>query len=102
MQDHEFFSRVLGLEVPWEVKDVKLDLPARVEVTLECRGEHEWMSADGRRLHVHGWEQRRWRHLDTMQLETVLVAAVPRLLDPQSGKTVLPESFVTASETPEL
>jgi len=66
---------------------VKLDLPVRVEVTLKCRGEHLWCSADGRRLHVHSREERRWRRLDTMQLETVLVARVPGLLDPQSGRT---------------
>ena len=87
MQDHEFFARVLGLEQPWHVKDVKLDLPSRVEVILECRGEHAWTDAEGGRMHVHSWEERRWRHLDTMQLETVLVARVPRLLDPRSGRT---------------
>lgn len=87
MHDHEFFAKVLGLEKPWQVKAVKLDLPARVEVFLECQGDHVWTGADGRRLHVHSWEERRWRHLDTMQLETVLVARVPRLLDPQSGRT---------------
>lgn len=87
MHDHEFFSRVLGLAAPWQVKEVKLELPARVEVILECRGEHEWTGPDGLRRHVHGWEERRWRHLDTMQLETVLIARVPRLLDPQTGST---------------
>ena len=47
MQDQEFFGKVLGLEEPWRVKDVKLDLPRRVEVTLECRAEHEWHGEDG-------------------------------------------------------
>ena len=90
MQDQEFFGKVLGLEEPWRVKDVKLDLPTRVEVTLACRAEHAWQGEDGRRLHVHGWDERRWRHLDTMQLETVLIAQVPRLLDPQTGRTETP------------
>lgn len=90
MQDQEFFARVLGLEEPWQVKDVKLNLPTQVEVTLESRAEHEWTSEDGRRLHVHGWDERRWRHLDTMQLETVLIARVPRLLDPSTGRTEMP------------
>jgi transposase len=88
MQDHEFFAKVLGLEEPWEVKNMTVDLPGtRVEVTLECQPGPGWVTPDGRRLHVHGWEERRRRHLDTMQLETVLVARVPRLLDPQSGRT---------------
>lgn len=90
MQDHEFFAKVLGLEEPWQVQEVKLDLEgARVEVRLGCREDHVWLAADGRRLHVHGWEERRWRHLDTMQLETVIVALVPRLLDPQGGETMM-------------
>jgi transposase len=29
--------------------------------------------------HVHGWVQREWRHLDTCQFETRIVAEVPRL-----------------------
>jgi len=90
MQDHEFFARVLGLVDPWVVKSVKLDLPYSVEVTLECKDGHAWTTDDGRRLQIHGWEERRWRHLDTMQLETVLVASVPRLLDPQTGGTEMP------------
>jgi transposase len=88
MQDQEFFEKVLGLETPWQVKTVKLDLEGtRVAVVLECRPDHVWTSTDGRRLHVHDWEERRWRHLDTMQLETELIARVPRLLDPQTGCT---------------
>ena len=88
MQDHEFFSKVLGLEEPWQVKDVKLDLAGtQVEVALACPEDHAWTNPQGRRLHIHGWEERRWRHLDTMQLETVIVAKVPRLLDPETGKT---------------
>src|SRR5688572_12677524 len=88
MQDREFFAKVLGLTKPWEVKDVKLDLEGtKVEVVLEAKGEHDWKTAGGQRAHVHGRERRQWRHLDTMQLETVLTAEVPRLLDPQTGKT---------------
>lgn len=88
MQDREFFAKVLGLTEPWEVKDVKLDLAGtKVEVVLEAASNHEWKTVEGLRAHVHGWETRQWRHLDTMQLETVLTAKVPRLVDPQSGKT---------------
>lgn len=88
MQAQEFFERVLGLKEPWRVKDVRLDLGgAKVEVTVECRPGETWTTPEGRRLQIHGWEERRWRHLDTLQLETVLVARVPRLLDPDTGPT---------------
>ena len=88
VQEKEFFEQVLGLVEPWHVKDIKLDLAgSRVDVVVESTPGHVWISEDGSRLHIHGWEERRWRHLDTMQLETVIVAKVPRLLDPQSGQT---------------
>lgn len=35
--------------------------------------------ADGKHLHVAGYEERNRRHLDTMQFETVLHARVPRV-----------------------
>lgn len=92
MQDKEFFSRVLGLSEPWRVKEVRLDVEAkRVDVELECRAGEKWASADGRRLHIHSWELRRWRHLDTMQLETLIECRVPRVIDPESGSTRMVE-----------
>lgn len=39
------------------------------------------------RLHVHGYKQRRWRHLDTGQFRILSEASVPRVLDPASDKT---------------
>jgi transposase len=41
----------------------------------------------GKRLDIHSWEKRSWRHLDFWQYETVLEAEVPRIQDPESGKT---------------
>ncbi len=41
MHDRKFFARVLGLVVPSQVKDMNLEWPARVEVILDWRGEHE-------------------------------------------------------------
>jgi len=88
MNESEFFERVLGLSEPWSVKEVKLDLAVtQVQITVECCSGETWTGPDGSRRHIHGWEERRWRHLDTMQLETVIIAKVPRLLDPQTGST---------------
>ena len=30
-------------------------------------------------MHIHAWDQRRWRHLDSCQYRTILVAKVPRV-----------------------
>jgi len=39
----------------------------------------------GQRAPVHEWERRRWRHLDSCQFKTVLVAAVPRVQCEEHG-----------------
>jgi len=50
-----------------------MDVAARrVEVELEC-AKTVW-SEGGERVHVQGYEERKWRHLDTMQFRTVLLA----------------------------
>jgi hypothetical protein len=41
MQDHEI-SLWGGLEHLWHGEEVKLHLPSRVEVILECHGDHAW------------------------------------------------------------
>lgn len=81
MQDTEFYQQVLGLSKPWRVKSVKLELDKkRVTIEVECERDTLWGDpATGGRAHVHAWEKRRWRHLDTCQFETILEAEVPRV-----------------------
>ncbi len=87
MKDCAFFEQTLGLEKPWYVKEVRLDVEGRkVEVEIGCV-KTVWADPEsGLRLHIHGRERRVWRHLDTMQLETVLMAEVPRVKTAE-GKT---------------
>lgn len=50
-----------------------------VEVVVECT-EHVWGCPEcGQRMHIHEWEKRRWRHLDSCQFETIIVSVVPRV-----------------------
>ena len=79
MKDTDLYQQVLGLEKPWQVREVKLELAAkRVTVLIECdRGVRWGDERDGSRAHIHGWTKRQWRHLDTCQFETVLEAEVP-------------------------
>lgn len=87
VKDTQFFPQALGLLSPWVVKDVKMDLEGkRVEVEIGCEAKTLWSDGTGERLPIHGYEQREWRHLDTMQFETVLKARVPRVKYPD-GKT---------------
>jgi transposase len=85
-----FSSKLLKLAAPWKVLEVNMDVSAKkVEVKVDCGSAQMWLDPQsGNRLHVHGYEQRRWRHLPTMQFETIIVAQVPRLKYPD-GHTEL-------------
>jgi len=79
VKDTEFFEAALGLTEPWRVEEIKMDLGSgTVEVIIECKAGTMW-AEEGERLHIHSWEEREWRHLDTMQLATRLRAKVPRV-----------------------
>ena len=84
MKETKFFQQALELAAPWEVLEVNMDVSAKkVEVKVDCGSAPMWLDPQsGKRLHVHGYEQRRWRHLPTMQFETIIVAQVPRLKYP--------------------
>lgn len=91
MNDKELFSQAIGVQEPWEVKEVRIDIEAqRVEVEVEC-AKTAWADPETKqRAHLHGYEERRWRHLDTMQFETIIVAKVPRLKYPDGHTELLP------------
>ena len=81
MKDTKYFEQALELVAPWKVVDVNMDVAAkRVEVKVDCGSAEMWLDPQsGQRLHIHGYEQRRWRHLPTMQFETIIVAqSVPQ------------------------
>jgi transposase len=82
MKDTELYAQILGIVKPWTVQEVKLDVGGKkVEVRLAC-AETWWGNEAGDRLPIHDHVDRTWRHLDTMQFETVLVARVPRVKYP--------------------
>jgi transposase len=84
----EHYARLLGLEEGWEVTEVDLDLPSQ-KVTIRLRRVPGSVCVcpgcgEARPLKDHA-EERQWRHLDTMQFETVLVARTPRTNCPACG-----------------
>lgn len=84
MKDTQFYEQLLGLSKPWSVEKVDLTLQGTggwVTVHVRCDRGTAWgdPEAPGQRAHVHGWVRREWRHLDTCQLETRIVAEVPRV-----------------------
>lgn len=87
----EHYGLLLGLDDSWEASEVELDLEGqRVEIRLTHRGGPvncpECRTACSIADHA---PERSWRHLDTMQFETVLRAATPRANCPRCGvKTI--------------
>lgn len=95
MQDAKLFEQMLGLQAPWRVKAVELDIKGqKVVVVVEVTAGTQW-GEGGQQLPVHGWEEREWRHLDTMQFETVIRARVPRVRRPKLDQNAEPCGWET-------
>ena len=78
----DLYQSILGLESPWEVEKVSLESDngeiiiylnynSRVGICPECGKECKVY--DNRNI-------RKWRHLDTCQFKTYLVASIPRVI----------------------
>jgi transposase len=82
MQDTELYRQILGLESPWKVARVELDVKQqRVDVYAEHADRKTWPCPECETpcgLHDHE-EERTWRHLDSCQFQTHLHARVPRV-----------------------
>jgi hypothetical protein len=78
---HRHYGLLLGIKSPWRVSGVKLDMAGkRVEIGLEWGQGHKVPCPEcGKECAIadHAPE-RTWRHLDTMQFETLIRARVPR------------------------
>jgi len=75
------YAQLLGLQSPWEVMDVNVDLE-KLHVTIRLEhpnGETVQCPECGCQCTIADrGPERRWRHIDTMQFKTELVAATPR------------------------
>jgi len=92
MQDRELYRRILGIEEPWQVERVELKLEAgEIHVYLEHAPEVQWLCPEcsaSSPLYDHQGE-RRWRHLDTCQYQTILHASPPRTACREHGVKVV-------------
>lgn len=83
MTDKELLRQMLGIDDPWSITGVKFNIKERrLDVRVSC-GRENWFDEQGRRLHLHGYEERLWRHLDAFQFQTIISARVPRLSYPE-------------------
>lgn len=86
MRDTDLYRHLLGVEDPWFVSEVQLDVTElRVDVWIEHPKGLQWpcpeCGAEGT-LHDHA-EERVWRHLDSCQFQTFLHARPPRVVCPE-------------------
>jgi transposase len=92
MTDIELYTQLLGLTPPWQVCAVTLDPDARsVHVRVEPAADAQWRCPECRQPApgYDGREERAWRHLDSCEFTTWLVARLPRVQCPTHGvKTV--------------
>jgi len=88
MEDRELYRRILGIESPWSVSSVDLQLtPKEVHIYLAHEELPTWPCAEcatPSKLYDHQPE-RQWRHLDTCQYRTILHADPPRSQCPTHG-----------------
>lgn len=109
MNDRDLYRQILGITPPWSVENVELSTAKR-EVLIHLANLERQLPCPecGKECRRHDGRSRRWRHLDTCQFATILVAEVPRIsceehgvlqvrvpwAEPGSGFTALFEVFV--------
>lgn len=106
----ELYAAILGVRAPWLVTQVDVNAKQEcVTVTIESRPDTQHTCPTcGKACPGYDTRPRSWRHLDTCQFKTLLVAEVPRVkcsehgvlqiaipwAEPGSGFTALMESLV--------
>jgi transposase len=87
MRDKELYAQILGIRSPWHVRDVDLQLDkGEVRVSITC-SESAVLTCPtcGRECPGYDTRERRWRHLDTCQYRTILIADLPRVQCKEHG-----------------
>ena len=81
MQDKELYEKIMGIEKPWVVSDLKVDFGAmRVDVVVEYKSaKGECPECKGLCSIYDHRPERIWRHLDTMQFQTFVRSSTPRI-----------------------
>jgi transposase len=81
MRDKDLYAAILNIRLPWQITSVDLDSKAEeVRVLIEAVQGTRFPCPQCQSV-CPGYDTRRrsWRHLDTCQFKTVLIADVPRV-----------------------
>jgi transposase len=91
MRDIELYKAILGLTPPWTVVNVDLDVKGQQVTVTVTAGDGPFPCPEcGRAVPGYDHKPRRWRHLDTCQFTTWILAEVPRVACPTHGVKQVP------------
>ena len=86
MKDFQLYQQILGLVEPWRVESVTLkakEQEIEVRVTFP---DTLWACPEcQKRMQIHDYEERRWRHLDSCQFKTIILSRVPSVRCAEHG-----------------
>jgi transposase len=86
MNDRKLYEQILGITTPWHVEQVELKLEmGQILIRVEGSSSVDVCPECGERRPRYDTSERRWRHLDTCQYQTILVATVPRIRCDEHG-----------------
>jgi transposase len=81
MDELSLYEHILSIKAPWFVE--------HVELNEQENSVFVYLSADKQQMHIcpccgkaarqYDSRQRKWRHLDTCQLRTIVIADIPRI-----------------------
>ena len=87
------YEQLLGLIKPWKVETINLDME-RLKLDISVRwepGNNAPCPVCDKPCSVRDHrETRQWRHLDTMQFQTTIIADIPRIDCPEHGIKSIP------------
>ena len=86
MEDRQLYAQILGISRPWHVTAVEFEREAgEVRVFVALRTTNRCCPDCKEPSPGYDERERRWRHLDTCQYRTILVANIPRVNCPEHG-----------------
>jgi len=87
MRDKDLYAQILGIKSPWQVTDVELVVWESTVTVHVGRDQQVAVCCPQCARASPGYDPRtrRWRHLDTCQYKTMLVAEVPRVRCEEHG-----------------
>ncbi len=88
MEDKKLYEHLLGIESPWSVNRVELDMNKKmVNVWVKHQAGVKWLCPKCQKpltIYDHA-EERAWRHLDSCAFQTYLHTRIPRVECPNDG-----------------